>query len=398
MRLLLFFFLIHTGVLSFGQSRCVTSTYLEGKGQENAATAKRIREAEAFLKKSSTQRAIFEDAIIQIPVVVHVLYQPSQNISDAQIRSGIDALNRDFRMKNADTSKTPQQFRALAADVQIEFYLAKTDPQGRKTTGIERKATSRNGWLADDKIKLSSQGGMDAWDSRSYLNIWIGNLIGGSGYSSVPGSDAKTDGIVIQYSAFGTINTGAPFNLGRTAVHEVGHWLGLKHIWGDAPCGDDLVEDTPQQGFFTQGCPSGIRSSCNNGTAGDMYMNYMDYTNDACMNLFTKGQRQRMRSAFDEGGPRASLLQSKGLHEPWVNEAVLPTPAAALYPNPALNKITLQTGSNQLGESISLLNSQGQLIRVEKIKALQQSFDVQALKAGVYFLKGNDFMYKFIKL
>src|ERR1043165_4981181 len=100
--------------------------------------------------------------------------------------------------------------------------------------------------------------------------------------------------------------------MGRTAVHEVGHWLGLKHIWGDAACGDDLVEDTPPQGWYTQGCPTGFHSSCNNGVMGDMYMNYMDYTSDACMNLFTAGQKQRMRALFATGGARASLLQSKG--------------------------------------------------------------------------------------
>ena len=204
--------------------------------------------------------------------------------------------------------------------------------------------------------------------------------------------------MVIQYNAFGTIHTAAPFNLGRTAVHEVGHWLGLKHIWGDQTCGDDGVNDTPQQGFFTKGCPSDQRSSCNNGPAGDMFMNYMDYTNDDCMNLFTLGQRQRMRAAFAKGGPRASFLQSRGLQEPWTTEALLPLTEAALYPNPAQDRLTLQTENEQVGKTVNFLNSHGQIIRVERITSPQQTFSVQQLKPGVYFLKGEGFLHKFIKL
>lgn len=399
MRLFLLFCLVNMGLGAFAQERCFTSAYLADKQQSGTEEARAIANAESFLKRSIVQKAVYEDAVIRIPVVVHVVYNSTlQNISDAQIRSGLDALNRDFRMKNADTANTPQRFRQRAADVQIEFYLAKTDARGKATTGIERKQTTRNGWIADDKIKLSSQGGLDAWDSKSYLNIWIGNLIGGSGYASVPGSAPAIDGVVIHFGAFGTINTAAPFNMGRTAVHEVGHWLGLKHIWGDQQCGDDGVEDTPQQSFFTQGCPTSFRSSCNNNPDGDMFMNYMDYTNDACMNLFTLGQRQRMRATFNEGGPRASLIISKGLSEPWATEAPLPPVNAVLYPNPAIEKITLQSAQLQAGQIISILNSQGQVIRFETIKSVPQVIDVLNLGYGVYFVKGEGFLQKFIKL
>jgi hypothetical protein len=282
--------------------------------------------------------------------------------------------------------------------VQIEFFLARSGPQGGPTSGIERKASSREAWLADDRMKHSSLGGLDGWDSRSYLNIWICNLAGGSGYATVPGSDPKVDGIVIDYAAFGTINTAAPFNMGRTAVHEVGHWLGLKHIWGDTQCGDDGVDDTPQQGFFTKGCPTELRSSCNNSATGDMFMNYMDYTNDECMNLFTLGQRQRMRAAFSEGGQRVSLLQSRGLEEPWMTESPLALPTAAVYPNPATAGITLQTDVAMVGKNVVLVNGQGHIIRVERIVSTQQTINLQVLKPGVYFLKGEGFLHKFIKL
>lgn len=392
----LFFFLL-AACTAVAQNRCATSLYLQtvpSALQETSAKSTK----EPSRPNAIVQKRVAEDDIIRIPVVVHILYnQSSQNISDAQIRSGLDALNRDFRRKNADRINTPQQFSDLAADIHIEFFLAKADPFGRATTGVERKQTTRNGWMADDKIKLASQGGLNAWDSKSYLNIWIGNILGGSGYSSVPGSAGQTDGIVIHYAAFGTINTAAPFNMGRTAVHEAGHWLGLKHIWGDSQCGDDEVSDTPKQGFFTQGCPTGFRSSCANGPTGDMYMNYMDYTNDACMNLFTAGQRTRMRDNFNEGGPRASLLQSKGLSEPWITKAP-PVTEAAVSPNPAIDKLTIQVNTSMLGKSLVLLTTNGQVRKQLLLQAPQQTVDIADLKPGVYFLRCEGFMQKFIKL
>jgi hypothetical protein len=398
MRTLLLFFFVSAGFFLQAQERCATAVYLNDKKQ--TAEMQAIKAADDFQQKHHLLRTASEkEDVIRVPVVVHVLYNATeQNISDVQIKSGIAALNRDFRRLSADTLNTPAHFRSLAADVQIEFYLATASPQGKPTSGIERKRTERIAWMPDEKIKQEAAGGLDAWDSKSYLNIWIGSLAGASGYATPPGSNAKTDGVVIHYNAFGTINTVAPFNLGRTAVHEVGHWLGLKHIWGDRSCGDDGVEDTPQQGFYTKGCPSGFRSSCNNGNAGDMYMNFMDYTNDNCMNLFTLGQRQRMRAAFEKGGPRASLLASKGLSESWATEAPLVETGVALYPNPAQDRLVLQTESSQAGKTVSFLNSQGQVIRVERITAPQQIFSVQQLNPGIYFLKGEGFLYKFVKL
>ncbi|RYZ61105.1 MAG: T9SS type A sorting domain-containing protein [Chitinophagaceae bacterium] len=397
MRTLFFLVLIHTVFFSRAQERCgVTAT-----DAGNIADAQNIRKAETFLRNKAVARTVAGNDVIRIPVVVHVLYnQPSQNISDAQIQSGLDALNRDFRMRNADTVNTPQRFRHLAADVMIEFYLAKSDPRGRATTGINRKHTSRGGWAPDDKIKLSVQGGLDGWDSKSYLNIWIGNIVGSSGYATVPGSAAATDGIVINTNAFGTINTVAPFNMGRTAVHEVGHWLGLKHIWGDTQCGDDGVDDTPRQGYFTKGCPTGFRSSCSNGEEGDMYMNFMDYTNDACMSLFTLGQGQRMRAAFADGGPRASIISSRGLQEPYLAEAEMPVvkTETALFPNPATDKITVTVGSDLLGKQASIYNQNGQLQQVVILQTTQQSISIAALKPGLYFVKADGLLQKFIKL
>lgn len=398
MRTAFLFLLLHITAVVLSQDRCYTASYVAEKQAAGSPEARSIANAEQVLRSNKTQRQVSDDAVIRIPVVVHLLYNnASQNISDAQVQSGMEALNRDFRRRAADTVNTPVVFRSRAADVQIEFSLATADPSGRPTTGILRKACSRLTWMADDKMKFSAQGGDDAWDSKSYLNIWIVDLAGASGYASVPGSAPETDGVVIHHNAFGTINTAAPFNMGRTAVHEVGHWLGLKHIWGDAACGDDGVADTPIQGFFTKGCPSGFRSTCNNAPTGDMYMNFMDYTNDACMNLFTAGQRSRMRSLFASDGWRSSILQSKGLNASW-QQAALPSGSIAVYPNPAQNVITLQSGSELLGKQLGLYNSQGQLQKLETVVSVQQSISLTGLKAGVYFLKGEGYSQKIMKL
>jgi hypothetical protein len=218
-----------------------------------------------------------EGNVIKIPVVVHILYHtPSEKISDAQVQSQVDVLNRCFRHRNADSVKTPLWFRSLAADVEIEFQLAISDSRSRSTTGIIKKYTPVTKWGMDDKMKFSGNMGDDAWDPKSYLNIWVCNMDKLAGYASLPGSDITKDGLVLDFGAFAAINSGSGYDMGKTAVHEVGHWLGLKHLWGDTYCGDDGVSDTPKQASYTVGCPGSIRITCGNGPYGDMYMNYMD--------------------------------------------------------------------------------------------------------------------------
>ena len=197
--------------------------------------------------------------MITIPVVVHVLYNNAiQNISDAQVNSQIDVLNEDFRKLNLDISNLPNVFSALAADCQIQFCLAKRDPNGNATNGIVRKSTTITSFSSNDNIKRSANGGSDPWNTSQYLNIWSGNLGGGLlGYAQFPGGAAATDGVVLLYNTVGRVGTlMAPYNKGRTATHEVGHWLNLRHIWGDANCGSDLVNDTPTQQTSNFGCPT----------------------------------------------------------------------------------------------------------------------------------------------
>jgi pregnancy-associated plasma protein-A len=249
--------------------------------------------------------------VTRIPVVVHVVHRTSaQNISDAQIQSQIDVLNKDFRKTNSDTSKVPTPFQNLVADARIEFVLADRDPSGNSTNGITRRSTTVNEFVDDDRVKSASTGGTDAWPADRYLNIWVcqlgNNLLG---YAQFPGGDPATDGVVILHSAFGTQGTAAPpFNLGRTTTHEIGHWLNLRHIWGDDGngCnGDDFVVDTPNQANENTGKPTFPQISCNNGPNGDMFMNYMDYSDDDSMFMFTLGQVERMQACLD--GDRSSI-------------------------------------------------------------------------------------------
>ncbi len=248
--------------------------------------------------------------LIKIPVVVHVLYRTDdENVSDAQVKSQIDVLNRDFRAKNTDKSKVPAAWKSLVADANIAFALATKDPKGKKTSGIVRKATSVAAFDVYDSVKASKTGGANAWPTHRYLNIWVCSLGSGLlGYAQFPGGPAKTDGVVILNTAFGTKGSArAPFNKGRTATHEIGHFLGLRHIWGDRnDCsGNDFVADTPPARQANLGKPKFPRITCNNGPSGDMFMNYMDYVDDDTMYMFTEGQVARMNATL--AGPRKKL-------------------------------------------------------------------------------------------
>ena len=259
--------------------------------------------------------------VVTIPVVIHLVYYNStQNLSDAQLLSQIDILNADFRRTNADAGNTPSAFQGVAADCEVNFCMATQDPSGNATNGIERRNTTVNGFSTNDNVKRYANGGLDVWDRNKYLNLWVCNLTGGLlGYAQFPGGPASTDGVVCDYAYFGNINATPPFDKGRTATHEVGHWLNCYHIWGDdgTSCtGTDSVSDTPNQADENYGCPAFPTISCSNGPNGDMFMNYMDYTDDGCMNLFTSGQKTRMQSLFSTGGARVSLTTSPGCQPP----------------------------------------------------------------------------------
>jgi Pregnancy-associated plasma protein-A len=264
----------------------------------------RMNQIEAFTQKaiSTSNFRLSPTGQIIIPVVVNVLYKTvAENISDALIQSQIDVLNKDFTAKNTDFGSIPSEFAGVAANVDITFELV----------SIIRKPTTKTSWGTRDAMKKSKQGGINPTDPSKNLNFWVCTIGGGIlGYAQFPGGSSATDGVVCDSKYVGvTSNTGAayPYNLGRTASHEVGHWMNLRHIWGDATCGSDLVSDTPTHNTANYGVPVYPHLSTCTGTPLEMTMNYMDYTDDRGMYMFTNGQKSRMSAIFVSGGARAGF-------------------------------------------------------------------------------------------
>ncbi|GMQ29873.1 T9SS-dependent choice-of-anchor J family protein [Algoriphagus confluentis] len=303
-------------------------------------------------RRNAPQFLRVQEEIRTIPVVVHVIHTGTPigegtNIPDQQIIEQIRILNEDFRRLNADASRTPAAFLPVAADSKIEFVLAKQDPNGLPTTGIVRLQGPQTTYNPNDATLI---GQLSQWNPEEYMNIWVVPLVSPFiGYASFPISDlpglnfpptsALTDGVTIDYRFFGIGGSTISFSRGRTATHEVGHYFGLRHIWGDGGCGvDDFVSDTPEQDNSNNICndnPS--RISC--GTQ-DMIQNYMDYTPDACMNLFTLGQVERFNVVLANSPRRVTLVNNRATIDP-----VLPNLDMAILrvvqPNVAICDLTL---------------------------------------------------------
>ena len=342
--------------------------------------------------------------VVTIPVVVHVVYFFGfENISKEQVESQIAVLNADFRKSNTNFAQTPADFKPLAADCQIEFCLASKDPSGAATDGITRTKTNAatiGSKVENDgriSIKHSDTGGADAWDEAKYLNIWVGQLTTGLfGFATFPGTaPLGEDGVVIDPRYFGTVGlaaSSAPQDLGRTATHEIGHYFNLKHIWGsgNSCTDDDDVSDTPQVKGAFYGCPVHPQLSCGNKA---MFMNYMDYTDDGCMTMFTAGQRDRMVAALN--GPRASLLTSNGCGT--ISTQTIDDQPVVLFPNPAADQIFIK---NIFGKTspVTVFNALGQPVFCpEKWASGELELDISRLAPGFYTV-GNPFFQKnFVK-
>lgn len=313
MHKLLFFLLVFSN-FSYAQRHCYTDEYNNSLKENNSEFYLKQQELEEHTTNYVNLLPLMNtnNAVINIPVVIHILYNDSiENISNEQIQSQLDSLNKDFRALNSDISNVPSAFSSLIADVGLEFCLATQDPNGNISTGINRVYTENTSFSANNNnMKFTSEGGVDVWDSERYLNIWVCDLSANTlGFAQFPGGPASTDGVVVDYEYFGSIGTAlSPYDLGRTLTHEVGHWLNLRHIWGDSYCGDDLVEDTPTQESANGGCQTFPSVSCNNGPHGDMFMNFMDYSYDNCLHMFTTGQKNRMIAALNNS--RSGLLNN----------------------------------------------------------------------------------------
>ncbi|MFN8393833.1 MAG: M43 family zinc metalloprotease [Bacteroidia bacterium] len=333
-------------------------------------------------------------AVVTIPVVVHVVYNNStENISNAQILSQIVTLNEDFRLLNSDSLLSNHPFHPTVADAEVEFCLATTDPNGNPTSGITRTSSSHGTFSDNDDVKFSNTGGHDNWDPTQYLNLWVcdlGNQL--FGYATFPADlaiDPAYDGVVINYTAFGNIGTvTSPSDLGRTATHEIGHWLDLSHIWGDAFCGDDLVADTEPAEDANYGCPSfpyNANNSCGAGADGEMYMNYMDYVDDYCMNMFTQGQKDRMVATLNN--ERLALQSSQGCSLPSGAADPKWTQQLTVSPNPSAGQFTLDLPGAKRAANLTVVNALGAVIRQEAIAAFPYTIDLGDLPSDLYFLQ-----------
>ncbi len=282
---------------------CAAYEVLQQQLIDDPSLQQRLNEIEAFTNRfieNPPTNVLQTDGSMLIPVVVNVLYRTAaENISAAQIQSQIDVLNEDFAATNSDYNLTSTYNSVKSGDTKIRFVLDQ----------VVRKQTNKTSWNTNDAMKKNNRGGISPTSPTTKLNLWVCNMGGGIlGYAQFPGGPSNTDGVVCDNNAVGRVGTAAaPFNKGRTATHEVGHWLNLRHIWGDATCGNDQVGDTPLHNTANYGCPAaGHKSTCS-GTPVEMTMNYMDYTDDACMYMFSAGQKTRMQATYAVGGPRASF-------------------------------------------------------------------------------------------
>lgn len=351
--------------------------------------------------------------LVTIPVVVHLVYQnEAQNLPDSLIEAVLEVLNQDYRRLNVDAIQVREDFLPVVDDPFIQFELV----------GVERVATTATfeldlfGGTLPDNVKTTATGGSDAWDPEHHLNIWVCNIEGGAllGYAYPPadlshwpeGASAPSpglDGVVVHYEVFrrtGTFTTSGLFGLGnitvpvrgRTITHEVGHYLGLRHIWGDGllstfgipDCNaDDGVEDTPNQGLNSQFSCDPANNTCDEGSGDlpDMWENFMDYAQEDCQNSFTFGQIEIMRSVLDN--ERAGLIEGSVS----TRNVQLPTSTLRLYPNPATDNFVIQREENT-SATVRLLNAQGQITR-QWLSWTQNRLEVAtaSLPAGLYYVQ-----------
>ncbi|MFN8255823.1 MAG: PKD domain-containing protein [Bacteroidales bacterium] len=310
------------------QRTCAAHDHMLEQFAENPVMLQKSIELENFTRQYvATHSTLKAGETRTIPVYVHVIYRLSQeNISDAQIASQITVLNLDYGSTNPDFTMIPAEFTGVSSPgTGIQYVLA----------GVDRKYVNRTAWGTNDAMKMPSQNGVAPITPETHLNIWVCNIGGGIlGYAQFPGGNWATDGVVIspQYFGSSTYNDGSfylsvPFDKGRTATHEIGHYLNLRHIWGDGPCANDYVDDTPTSQAPYYGCPSYPQVSCG---GSNMFMNYMDYVDDPCMYMFSQGQEARMWACLNSsrinlgatGGNPAPVANANGPYNSTVNTSI----------------------------------------------------------------------------
>lgn len=370
-----------------GHERCHSTEYLQSTLNSNPELVLKkemYHQKMAALENSSSLQKQAADQIVSIPVVFHILYKTNpQNIDDARIYEQIERLNLDYSGSNPDTANVPAEFKPFIADTKIRFHLATTDPDGNPTTGITRTETELYKFsIGLDDIKKTADGGKDPWNTNNYLNIWVGNIDGGIlGYALPPfAAGTSFDGVVISYRNIGN-NSNGQFDLGRTGTHEVGHYLGLDHIWGPGAggCGsDDGIADTPLQFKEYYGINTHPQPSCG---SNDMFMNFMDYGNDEMLIMFSKGQQTRMEDALDVARSGLGVLQPLGINESTANNSF------EVYPNPSKGLVTLNFGSVKEDVKVQVVDVSGRAYYSSMLQGKDSyELDLTELNSGLYFI------------
>lgn len=387
---------------AYGQRTCGTDKRMAGFFATNPEAKANKEALRDFLVNNKEYANKGAKAVVTIPVVVHVLYKNgTQNVSDAQIASQLAVLNADFRKLNADfNTVVPAAFKSVGADLELAFCLATKKPDGSSTSGIERKSVSNSFVFGNSYYKAS---GLAAWDPTKYLNIWVGKFDGVDeygdpwegtlGFAYLPdAAGLPYDGLCIGYDAFGTTGTAtAPFNKGRTGTHEIGHYFGLNHIWGDlenscgTSAGNDGCADTPatKDSYFGKPTFPTNLYACTTTANGSMFMNYMDYVDDAAMAMFTNDQKTITQNTM--AGPRASLLNSNACALLAVDD-VEKGNSINVFPNPAVNYISIASPLVKIKE-VEIFAADGKLVKKANVKNETDKIDVKELPLGTYYVR-----------
>lgn len=405
----------------FGQDinqieRCLSHKAIEYQEGLTPGYANHVEE-QFQTAKAHQQAKTNKSQLYTIPVVVHIVYNTAnQNLADSVINRQIETLNQDYQRLNADTVNMRGDFNIVKGSPNIEFKLAQFDPDGNPTSGITRTETAQTSFgdigLATgdfstlEKVKQTAEGGIDPWDQDHYLNIWVCNmeifntpaLLGfatpPSGLPNWPAGSVPnlSDGVVIQYQAFGDNNPnaldmgqGAIDVRGRTTTHEVGHYLGLRHIWGDGGCTEqDGIDDTPNASDQSQFDCDDTKNTCTDNIQSidlpDMIENYMDYSAETCQNSFTQGQVDLMRGVLDN--QRYDLVHDNTALSVDSEDLI----SASLYPNPAENKITIQLSTGSADEVV-IYNLNGAKLTSVNHQNEAYIIDVSQFEKGIYFVK-----------
>ena len=386
-------------VIVHAQRTCATSIKMNELFEKDTKFKEHHKEVMNYIRNPESVNSLFKKrttaaTVVTIPVVFHILYKnDTENVSDEQIMSQLTVLNTDYRKLNADfSSVVPNAFQSFGADMQIQFCIATKTPSGTPTTGIVRKSVSSSFVLEDSYYTAN---GDASWDTTKYLNIWVGSFSDTSllGFADFPSSAGQSDdGLCVSFDAFGTTGTATtPFNKGRTTTHEIGHYFGLDHPWGDddSSCGSsgnsDGISDTPATNGPYQGCPNfpNNANACATTSNGSMFMNYMDYVDDGCMAFFTNGQKTVVQNTLSSS--RLSLLSSSGCAALGLDEQSS-IDAIALYPNPASQYFNI-TSVLTLIDEVDIFDNNGRLVKNQKLSQINNIITIEDLASGIYFVR-----------